>query len=113
MMEIEKNTTSKRTKWIHSQLSFKQINIISLSINNLTHKNTYKIKIIFKFNKLKKAIKLHAVTANQYILYSIRLLCISTEVYFRWIKLKQGIPIIDSFYFVLLFFILFLVLFLF
>jgi hypothetical protein len=65
MMEIEKkNTTSKRTKWIHSQLSFKQINIISLSINNLTHKNTYKIKIIFKFNNLKKAIKLHAVTAN-------------------------------------------------
>ena len=43
MMEIEKKTTSKRTKWIHSQLSFKQINIISLSINNLTHKNTYKI----------------------------------------------------------------------
>ena len=39
----KKNTTSKRTKWIHSQLSFKQINIISLSINNLTHKNTYKI----------------------------------------------------------------------
>ena len=25
MMEIEKKTTSKRTKWIHSQLSFKYL----------------------------------------------------------------------------------------
>ena len=46
IMEIEKSTTWKRTKWIHSHLSFKEINIISISISNL------RLKI--KFNKLKK-----------------------------------------------------------
>ena len=42
MIEIEKNTTAKRTKWIHSQISFKQINIISIGVNNLNQKITYK-----------------------------------------------------------------------
>ena len=43
MIEIEKNSIEKKTKWIHSQLSFKQINIISIRINNLSHKITYEI----------------------------------------------------------------------
>ena len=46
MMEIEKNTTANKTKWIHSQTLLKQINKISISINNLNYKITYETYII-------------------------------------------------------------------